>query len=509
MPPGLEHDAVDKEREREPVGDLEILLQYSDSPPEDRARSISGEFFQLFPQGGPPHSRKLEEKRIREREKWRAKNGRQRDVIVGVQKKFEEREEIEDLLCLVEAYSPRENKGDARFGEGLFHFLKPGAAPEQDRDVAVTRPPRGLLPALIDGGAIRHQPGDLSGDHTALELRSSHPGLPHINRGYEEKFDLSIRAIGSPPDQLMVADLESRRAFLHRPGKDAVDKIHGAGEESEAFREGDGWLRFGSRSGFDRLPRFLEDLHFRVAETENGLLRVAHDEQVARREVRNQQPDDLILEVIGILVFVDHDELQLRGELSADLFALEQIAGLHQEVVEIEEAKLLLSPAVECYRFPVHIQKDPDAFQENSLAPAGPVNKALARPFARSFHRPVRGLIPKESREGLAVAGKGGDILFRCLLMIEAIGSPALSELSVRRQDRIRQLPVPAQFFIRPHLIGPAGKDLLDIAPFSLSRMREQPPERLAPGYFIDEGGRLLLHQSRPTPEYLLVGQVF
>jgi hypothetical protein len=62
---------------------------------------------------------------------------------------------------------------------------------------------------------------------------------------------------------------------------------------------------------------------------------------------RSEQPDDLRLDVIGVLVFVDQDVAELRRVTLADSeVGLEEIEGEREQVVEIDGVRrFFLVPA--------------------------------------------------------------------------------------------------------------------------------------------------------------------
>ena len=99
-----------------------------------------------------------------------------------------------------------------------------------------------------------------------------------------------------------------------------------------------------------------EQARIGAAEAVDGLLRIAHHEQLARRRhglapvaLRRiggrQQQQDLGLQRIGILKLVDEDALVSLLQFGARAIVPQQVAGVEQQVHEIELAGALLWPA--------------------------------------------------------------------------------------------------------------------------------------------------------------------
>ena len=96
-----------------------------------------------------------------------------------------------------------------------------------------------------------------------------------------------------------------------------------------------------------------EDARLGAAEPVDRLLHVADDEQPAGLERRAaQEPEDLALDAVGILKLIDEDEFdgrraRGRGFRHRQLGMMAQeVAGPHQQVVEIEPSATSLEPLV-------------------------------------------------------------------------------------------------------------------------------------------------------------------
>ena len=115
-----------------------------------------------------------------------------------------------------------------------------------------------------------------------------------------------------------------------------------------------GWLRKFSERG--QAPGFgnpfaepLEHLRICAQEAVNRLLEVADEEQFSARDavLAADRGDQFDLQGVGVLGFVDQQELQMAADITADFnIAREQVVGFDQDVVEIERLPLAFGVAV-------------------------------------------------------------------------------------------------------------------------------------------------------------------
>ena len=181
--------------------------------------------------------------------------------------------------------------------ERLFELGQMGPAPEEHGNVAgLDRP---LLLALgEDAGTVLEQCEDPP-RNAAPSVSSSAPGTrSSTTPGFSFARARTSGSYGATPCGRGPVP-PSRRP------EDLVHERDEVAQRPEALAEHDRALRSGDVQ--DVRPRAMEHFHVRVPESVDRLLRIADDEQVPRAQIVQEREEDLVLEMVGVLIFVHQD----------------------------------------------------------------------------------------------------------------------------------------------------------------------------------------------------------
>jgi len=252
-----------------------------------------------------------------------------------------------DFFAAVEGLAADEDVMDAtrlqRPHVGLRHVVAEAEkAPEQDADVTGLDPPSAHLPA-----ALVDQPVDEGADgvgQRGLDLHRRHVA-DAVWFGHRQRQDrrLSLDVIAVAVERNVVR-LQRERVAGHdrreRRVHDRLDLRHAA--------EAGGQLHGFRSARHEPLAHVAINADIGAPEAVDRLLRIADDEEAARHRrdlapvvllrIRGrEQQEDLGLERIGILEFVDEDVRESRLETAADAgVAGDQVAGFQQQIEEVE-----------------------------------------------------------------------------------------------------------------------------------------------------------------------------
>ncbi len=238
----------------------------------------------------------------------------QRDVVLRVREDAQVREDVADLLALVEADAADDLVGQADPDEDLLEHTGLGVGPVEDRDVA------GL------GVAGVGEPVDLVGDELGL-----------VVLGVRDVAGDDGSAAGLGPQVLGAAVLV------------ALDDGVGGGEDR--LRGAVVLFQQDRRRVLVVLLELEDVADRRAAEGVDRLVGVTHHAQLGRGQVRVAGADQLahqrVLRVVGVLVLVDQDVAEAAPVVLGDVReGLEEVDGGHDDVVEVEGVGLAQPPLV-------------------------------------------------------------------------------------------------------------------------------------------------------------------
>jgi hypothetical protein len=201
--------------------------------------------------------------------------------------------------------------------------------------------PRALVGDLVPRGPER---GDGQGD--LLGLPQPHGGGPVGGRAPEEQHLVAGVEAGAVGRQGGVGRLDVAVALTDEPVEHLVDPVEDGVDRPEVLAEAHHTV------GAEQRPRAVPEGGVGAPEAVDRLLGVAHDQDPAGPQLdvvpARRQPvgvgggegeDELDLERIGVLELVDDQHRPPLGQRPPDRgVAPQQVAGQHQQVVEVEAA---------------------------------------------------------------------------------------------------------------------------------------------------------------------------
>ncbi len=165
-----------------------------------------------------------------------------------------------------------------------------------------------------------------------------------------------------------------------------------------------------------------EHVYLRSPESVDRLLHIAHDEGSVRRRIACEQGDDLMLQFVGILVLIDHDELDPGPDPGSGLARAQQVTGSELDVGEVQHRAVALQLPVDLVQLlagPRH------CFGGGHVVRRG-IGGCIVGPCDRSRH------LLRESCEGLGGATRGAHPLVGSL---DAFCNSADTELRHEGRD--------------------------------------------------------------------------
>ena len=333
---------------------------------------------QVAPAGGM----KPEEGFVGQSEEGAAQGAGERRRVQRVFDDGEHVDEVFDLLLGIKRLAADHVVIEPLGVERLFVGGQIGQRAKEEGDVTRMGGPDGLRRAVADRPAGVEPRADQAGEPAGLDVS---PRVGVGLRGFPALLRVLGRLVG--PDEFhrravgggggVGAGNESRGVVGERLREQRIHKIDDAGRAAEIL--GQGVAAGGRNFGSD----VLKDFRLRAPEAINRLLVIADHEEAARGELRAaQMPEDLGLHRVGVLEFIDEHEPDACARPGA-----QQVAGLDQQVVEVEPAPRALGRFVGAPRL-----------RRESRVPQARLRRAAGRrlvflvPFEEPVNRSAQGL---------------------------------------------------------------------------------------------------------------------